>query len=185
MAAEIAPPEQLLEVVWESDSVEFDDTTCELLNPARVHVSVDVVLGVEVVKGNNDLVEDVEGLIRRKGLLAEGLPLRDRVRGLHLHEEQVVGHDPVLLDWDEVLVFEGGEGLDHLDGAAPLLLVKRGNVDASHHFVEACLFVVDQKDLSIALAEVEGDYQVGVVLRVGRTPRTTPQTQLLHVVIGV
>ena len=174
MAAKVAPSQQLLEVVGETNGVELDDTASELLNPARVHVPVDVVLRVKVLQGNHDLVQDGESLIGCEGLFAEGLPLGDRIRGLHLDEKQVVGHNPVLFDWDEVFVLKRGEGLDHLDCAAPLLLIQGRYVDARHHLVQPCLLVMDQKDLTIALSKVEGDDQVGVVLRVGGTSRATP-----------
>ena len=44
MTTEIAPSKQLLEVVWQAYSVKFDDTTFKLLDPAWMHVPVDVVL---------------------------------------------------------------------------------------------------------------------------------------------
>ena len=54
-------------------------------------------------------------------------------------------------------MFEVCQNLDHLDGAAPLLLIKRGDVDACHHFVGVSFCVIDQEDLAITLTEVERD----------------------------
>lgn len=86
MPAEITAAEQLLEVVGQPHGVEFDYPASELLNPARVDVTMDVVLLVQKVKRFHDLAEDVEDLITRVVLLAQGLPLRHGIGRLHLDE---------------------------------------------------------------------------------------------------
>ena len=51
-----------------------------------MHVTMNVLLLVEEIKALNYLTKHVEHLIRAEVLLAEGLPLRNWIRSLHLDE---------------------------------------------------------------------------------------------------
>lgn len=79
-------------------------------------------------------------------------------------------------------MFETRKSLDHLDGTAALLLVQRRNVNAGDHLVFVRLCVVDQEDLAVTLAKVERDYEVRVVLGVGRGASAAHLQHLLVVI---
>ena len=46
----IGPFQQFLEVIGQSNSVEFNNTTTELLDATRVHVSVNIALVMQIIK---------------------------------------------------------------------------------------------------------------------------------------
>ena len=63
MTAEVAASQKLFEVVGQADCVEFHDAARELLNPARVHISVNVVFVVQVLEAEHNLLEHIEDLV--------------------------------------------------------------------------------------------------------------------------
>lgn len=155
MTAEVAAPEEFFEVVRQAHRIELDNAAFELLNSAGMDVSVDVVVRVEELERTDNLVEHVKGLVVGHALLAVGLPLADGVWGFHLYEQEVVGHDPIVIDRDQMLVLEVLQRVDHLDCATPLFLVKCRDVNARHHFIFVGLLVVHEENLTITLAIVE------------------------------
>lgn len=181
MTAKVAPLEQFFEVVWQTDCIKLDGAIFKLLNATRVDIPGDVVLRVEELKGNDNLVEHIQCLFVGHVLLAKGFPLAHGVWGLHLHEDQVVGHDPITINRHQVLVLETGKRLNHLKCVAAFFLVESGDVDAGDHFVFVGVHILYEENLAISLAVVQRHHQVGVVLGVGRV---LAHTQLLLTEVG-
>lgn len=155
MTAEVATPQKFFEVVGKANSVKLDDTTFKLLNPTWMDISVDVVVRVEEGKSTNDLLKHVKRLVIAHVLLAKGFPLANGVWRFHLHEEEVVGHDPIVIYRHQMLVLKVLQSLDHLNSATAFLLVECRDVNARHHFIFVGVLVVNEKNLAIALAKVE------------------------------
>ena len=168
MAREISSLQQLLEVVRQSNRVELDDAAGELLNSTRMHISVHVAMAMQEVEAEHDLMSHIEHFLEAEVLLAERFPVRNRVGDFHLDEDERVGHDPVPLNRDKVLMSEALECFNHLEGASSFLLIERRDINACYHFVHACLRVTSDKYLTISLSEVERYHHVGIVVGVWR-----------------
>ena len=74
MATEVTTSQQLLEVVRQSNRVKLDNAARELLHSAWMNITMNVVLTMKELKGEDDLPDHEECLLLRKVLLAEGLP---------------------------------------------------------------------------------------------------------------
>ena len=97
---------QLFKVVGQTHCVELDDAALKVLDPAWMHVSQYPFLGVEELKRLQDLSSDVKHFNSLECLLAERFPVLDWLWDVCLYEDEVVGHDPVLFYWDDVLMVE-------------------------------------------------------------------------------
>ena len=155
MAREVGSLQQLFEVIRQANGVELDDAASELLDTTWVHVSVDVVISVQEIEPKHNLVRNVKNLLEAKVLLAEGFPVRNRIRRFHFNEYKRVRYDPVLFDWNEILVLEALECLNHLKCASAFLLVQSRNVDAGDHFVHSRVLIAYNENLTVSFAEVE------------------------------
>jgi len=138
-----------------------------------VHISVNVVLTVKVLDSNQDLAEDVENFEGRELAFAERLPLGDHLGGLHLDKDEVIGHNPIVEDFNKVLMFQSRQELDEHQCFASLLAVQGRDVHAGDHAVLllAVSFIVCDENFAIALLEVERIDHVGVVAAVRRLPK--------------
>lgn len=129
-----------------------------------MYVAVDKALLVQELKALNHLLEGVEDFDGAHAALGVGLPLGQDGGALHLNKNELVRDHPVVVDVDQVFVFELSELLDDEDGLAPLASVKRADVDAGHHALAFLVF--NDENLSVALLAVKTLNHVGVVHRV-------------------
>lgn len=60
MAWKVSSFKKLLEIIRQANSIEFDYTPFELLDSARVHISMDVVICMQEVQSEHDRMCDVE-----------------------------------------------------------------------------------------------------------------------------
>lgn len=163
MSRKVVPFQELLEVVWKPDSVELNDATLELLNAGRVHISVRQALLMNVVEAANHGVHDLQHLLGGKFFLGEGLPLGDVFRTLHFNENELIRHNPVLADFNQVLVPQGSQRLHLSNGFSPLVAVEGANVDASDHGLLVGLRTLDHENLSVALFIVKALRHIVVI----------------------
>jgi hypothetical protein len=164
MAAEIVALQQFLEVVRKSYRVELDSVVRELLDSGRVYVPVDKALFVKELKALDHLLQGVEDFDGAHPPLGVGLPLGQDGGALHLYKNELVRDHPVVVDVDQVFMFELRELLDDEDGLGPLAFVERADINAGHHAL--ALMVFNDEYFSIALLEVKTFDRVGVVHRV-------------------
>lgn len=63
MTAKVTPPQKLLKVVGQADGVEFDHSTCKLLDSTWMDISVDVALRMKKFDSIYNLAENIENLL--------------------------------------------------------------------------------------------------------------------------
>lgn len=151
MPAEVISLQELLKVVGQANSVEFNNTILELLNATRMHIPVRDAHGVDVVEAQHDRVHDLEDLLSAQLLLSERLPLTYVTGTLHFNENQLVCHDPIFADFNQVWMAQFRKHLDLSDGFAALVPIERANVNAGHHRLFPCLMVFNHENLTVAV----------------------------------
>jgi hypothetical protein len=124
-----------------------------------VYVPVHQSLLVQVGQGLAKLAEDAEHLVRRKFLLAIGLPTSNVVGSIRVKEEDtvVVDYLKVFGHAKEIGVLELSVVLSDVHGLLAFLLIQGGDIHTRNQLEVATLFggqALDQ-DLAVALLRIE------------------------------
>ena len=96
-------------------------------------------------------------------MLAKRLPILDWIWHVYLNKDQLVWHNPILLNLDEIFLIKVSQSLNDLNRNDSLLLVKRRDVNASDHLLFVGHRVVHKEDLTIALPLVKRHDKILIV----------------------
>ena len=112
------------------------------------------------------MLQSVKDFAGCKLLFRVGFPLCEDFGALHLNEDQLVWHHPVLIDFDQIRVFVFDHLLDQEDSFATFSPIQRADIDAGDHTIGLSLQILNYEDFAVTLFEVETLNDIVVVGRI-------------------